>query len=390
MLKKCRIFFGIALFVAEIFCFSSCDNDNPVKDRQIAVKKLYKNGKVKIAVANSFEENKTQMWEAAVLALDEINKSGICPVEIELIKVDDGGTRRKGSLKAYEIASDKEVCAVIGHGYSDITIDCSLIYQYYGILLFNYISTLHELTEKNNALLFSNMPDDDDFGRDAAILCNRKNFKNVIIYYLENVSGTSLSNNFELNCNRFGISVANRDSYSSSSSPQEFQRTIKKWKNNFLFDAVFLAGRMPAIQTIIQTIRKSGITCPIIGADTFDDPLLEENLDESEKDMIFAVSNFNTKSEHPQFQEFYDLFVKKYGVEPDQEALQVYDALFVLARAIAEADSAVPDDIAEVLRKNEWNEAAGPYSFNRGGGIVNRRLTTKVFNGSIFEEIKRN
>ena len=277
------------LFSFSFAFLSSCKNDDPIKARQNAVDKLYKNGTVKIAIANSFESNQSKMWEGAILAQEMINGSGFLPVRLELVKFDDGGTSISGMTTAYQIASDEEICAVVGHGYSDISLPCSLIYQYYGILTFNFISTIHALTERNNPLIFSNMPNDSNFGEEIAILCDKQGLKNVIIYYLENTSGTSLSNAFEINCSKHGISVMSRDSYDITTSRQEFERIVRRWKNNFMFDSIFLAGRMPLIQEIISVIRENGVKCPIVGSDPFDDPLLTTSLDSSENGKNFTV-----------------------------------------------------------------------------------------------------
>jgi branched-chain amino acid transport system substrate-binding protein len=330
------------------------------------------------------------MWEGALLAQEKINSEQICGAKLELLKFEDGGTPNSGTKTAYEIASNKSICAVIGHGYSDISMPCSLIYQYYGILTFNYISTIHDLTQRNNSLLFSNTPDDNDFAEKLASLCEKNDYKNVLIYYLENTSGISLSNSFELSCNNLGIEVVNRDSYDLTTLNKSIDRTVKKWKTNFNFDAVFIAGRMPIIKNIIQVIRENNLECPIIGADPFDDPLLAKELPESENGRIFAVSNYNSQSKNINFREFYDSFQKKFGTEPDQEAFQVYDALIVLAKAISYANSAEPEKIAHFLRKNLWYEAAGPYSFHENGAIKDRNLTIKVFNNGFFEEYDTN
>lgn len=376
------------LFVMLLSGFlSACKSDDPIKVRNQAIQKLYKNGAVKIAVANSFEYNKSKMWEGVLLAQEKINSENFLPVKIELVKYDDGGDSVKGITTAYNISSDSEISAVIGHGYSDISLPCSLIYQYYGILTFNFISTVHNLTERNNPLIVSNMPDDSDFGNEISKICEKNGYKNVIIYYLENTSGTSLSNSFEMNCNKRGISVVSRDSYDITTATVEFERMAKRWKNNFIFDAIFIAGRMPCIQQIIEVLRSNEIDCPIVGSDPFDDPLLTENLSSSENGRIFAVSNFDEESENPKFQEFYTSFVRKYSDEPDQEALQAYDALMVLAGAIKAAGSALPVEIANTLHQKSWNEASGPYSFTESGAVQNRKLTQKVFKDGKFEKL---
>lgn len=378
-----RIFFILAGIA---FALVSCRNDDPVKLRQSAVKKLYKSGTVKIAVANSFEDNKTLMWESALLAQEKINDSGILNASLELVKCEDGGTPVSGTKKAYEIASDNQICAVIGHGYSDISVPCSMIYQYYGLLTFNYISTVHKLTGRKNPLIFSNMPDDNNYGDAIAKICERKKFKRVLIYNLENTSGTSLSDAFEFSCSNIGINVVNRERFDISTSNAEIEMSVKRWKSDFVFDAVFIAGRMPVLHNIITIMRDNGVNCPIIGADPFDDPLLTKNLPASENERIFAVSNYNISSQNVHFKDFFDAFKAKYGVEPDQEALQVYDALFVLAKAISLAKTPVPSKVAAVMHENIWDEAAGPYSFDEEGSVKNRQLTVKVFKDGKFEE----
>lgn len=382
---------SLFIFVAFIFLgvlFSSCDDDDPVKARRVAVNKLYGKGTVRIAIANSFVQNQSKMWEGAVLAQEKINSSGMLPVKMELVKFDDGGTTVKGMTTAYQITSDNGICAVVGHGYSDISLRCSLIYQYYGVLMFNFISTAHALTERNNPLIFSNMPCDNDFADEISRVCEQNGFKNIIIYYLENTSGISLSNAFEISCSKRGISIVSRDSFDMTTSQQEYDRMATRWKNNFMFDAIFLAGRMPLIQQVITTARNNGITCPIIGSDPFDDPALANNLLESENGKIFAVSNFDADSDNPRFREFYYSYKTRFGTEPDQEALQVYDALMVLAGAIQKAESADPAEIARSLHQGIWSEAAGSYIFTSTGAVQYRKLTPKVFQDGKFVKIK--
>ena len=383
-LKLLFIFIGF-LFIGALF--SSCDDDDPVKERRSAVNRLYNKGTVKIAVANSFVQNQSKMWEGAILAQEKINSEALMPAKMELVKFDDGGTTIKGMTMAYQITSDDEICAVVGHGYSDISLRCSLIYQYYGILMFNFISTIHSLTERNNPLIFSNMPSDSDFADEISRICEQKGLKNIIIYYLENTSGISLSNAFEINCSKRGINIISRDSFDMTTSQQEFDRMAARWKTNFMFDSIFLAGRMPLIQQVISTVRENGINCPIVGSDPFDDPILADNLPESENGKIFAVSNFDIDCDNPKFVEFYSSFEEKFGVEPDQEALQAYDALMVLAGAIKKAGSADPGEIAHSLHQGFWTEAAGSYTFSNTGAVQYRKLTPKVFKDRKFVKL---
>lgn len=375
------------MLAGSLFLLASCGGDDPISNRQKAVKKLYRHKTVKIAVVDSFNENGECSWEAAVLAQEKINSKKLCPATIELVKFDDGGTPHSGTKKAYEIASDNEICAVLGHTYSDISLPCSLIYQYYGLLVFNYISSSNALTARKNPLLFSNMPNDTAFGTEIAQLCQRNGYERILIYYLDNAWGTDVANNVEISCLKQNISVENRDSFDATVTSHILARAARRWKHNFTFDAIFLADRMPHIPAVIEAIREADIKVPVLGVDTFDDARFAAQLPSTEYNRIYAVSNLNLESQNPRFQEFYDDFVERYGQDPDKHSVQIYDALIVLAKAIAEAKSAVPDDIADALMDHQWNEAVGSYYFGPNGEAMNLHLTPKVYRNGKFENL---
>ena len=365
--------------------FASCKDDDPVRAREAAVGSLFKDGVVKIAVARSFAMEETGMLNGAILAQERIENSEEFPFKIELVQFDDGGTVASATKKAYELISDNEICAVIGHAYSDITLDCSLVYQYYGVLLFNCISTAHKLTQRRNPLIVTNMPDDSDFGDTVAKLCVANNYDKILVYYLRSVWGAALTGDVEASCAKNDIMVVSTESFEADMTDSENRRIVNRWRNNFSFDAVFLAGRMPGIPLVVKAMRDVGVNCPIIGTDTFDEESFAKALSSTENKKVFAVSNNNPKDDRPQYRDFCSAFTEKFGKEPDQEALQAYDALMVLARGIAEANSAIPADIANTLKDHEWDEAAGPYYIDKNGKVHNKELTTKVFKNGKFE-----
>lgn len=369
------------------FAFVSCNDDDPIKIRRAAVRKLYsQNNTVKIAVANSYEKYVSSEWNGLNLAAKIIEEENLLGKHLELIKYDDGGDSIQGSNTAYKIAADTEISAVIGHGYSDISIPAATIYQYYGILMFNTSSTAPKLTMNNNPYVVRNISNDNMFGKKAAELCAKKGFSRVLIYYLNMASANSLANSFEFNSMGKNITVVSRESYELTTLEEDLGSIFDKWKNNFIFDAILLAGTNPSIGTVVKEIRNNGITCPIIGADSFDDEVFVRNLPESEKGNIFAVSNFCSNNKSENYKLFRDRYVSEFNSEPDYEALHSYDALMVLAKAIKEADSSFAEDFVKVLKGKQWTEAAGPYSFNEDGDVNGLKLYEKVFNGTEFVE----
>ncbi|MCQ2248801.1 MAG: ABC transporter substrate-binding protein [Treponema sp.] len=371
---------AVLLGALALAVLASCSSDDPVALRKKALKKLYEEkGTVKIAVANSYQTNISSEWNGIELAQEVIEKEDILGKKLEVVKFDDGGTAITGSNTAYKICSDNEICAVIGHGYSDISIPASTIYQYYGILMFNTSSTAPRLTMNNNPLIVRNIPDDNLLGKRAAELCAEKKFGRVLIYYLDMAAANSLANSFEFNSIEKKITVVSRDSYELTTSEADFNEVFEKWKNDFIFDAVLLAGTNPGIGTIVKQMRQCGITCPVIGADSFEDNVFKKQFGSEENGRIFAVTNFNQHSEYQPYREFRDAYVAKYSMEPDYEAMQAYDAMMVLARSIHMAGSSQPEDIVTILKGELWKEAAGPYSFTQSGDIKNNVVYKKEF-----------
>ena len=341
------------LFFLISLLFVACSSDDPNKRRQNSVSKLYSKGTVKIAVEQSDEVSNNQLMNALHLAQKKIKEEKLCPVEIQLVEVIDKPDPSSGMRHAYEIASDDEIAAVISYTISDIAIPNSLIYQYYGLLMFNIISTSPKLSRGNNPLYFSNMPDDTIIAGKAAEICWKKGFSRILIYSLDSDYGMGLANSFEMNCAANDLTVVERQGYSVNASEREHMKNIERWKQESSFDAIFLAGQMPEVQNIYRLIRANGITCPVVGGDTFDGPDFISSLGLSDEGKVFAVSNFDGESENPLAKRFYSDYKKEYNEEPGQDALQAYDALIVLAKAIARGDSAVPAILAENLKQTD-------------------------------------
>ena len=379
----------IMLLCAVCILFFSCKSDDPVKNRAYFVAKLYESGTVKIAVEQSNEVDDTPVQNALKLAQKRIKAEKLCPVEIELVEFTDEPVPTSGMRTAYEICSDDEFAAVISYTISDIANPNSLIYQYHGLLMFNIISSSPKLAGRNNSLYFSNMPADTEIAEKAVEICAKNGFDRVLIYYLDSDYGMSLANSYEMNCASQNITIVNRDGYSASAGEAEHIKNIKRWSKNFAYNAVFLAGQMPEVQTIYRLMRENGIQCPVIGGDTFDGTAFVSSLDKSDNGKVFAVSNFDEESDNPVVQRFFADYMEEYGCEPDQGALQAYDALMVLAKAIASSNSAVPSELAESLRANSWDECAGPYSFDKTGSMCGNALTGKVYNDGKFKTIRQ-
>lgn len=375
-MKKMKAIYAITALFAVMSLYLSCKADNPSLERDKVTTKLFKKQHIiRIACASSWKKNDSLQWEGIELAKEELNAAGgVSGAQIELIKIDDDLDEKRGLGLAYEIALRPDITAVIGHSNSGITLPASRVYQYYGLLMFSPMSTVRKLTTQGLSLVFRNIPDSTAFGKAAVTLCKQKGWNRIVIYYVDTVYGEDLANAFDFSCSTEDVRVVERSSFTMLDEKHNFSNALKFWNANFDYDAIFLAGSMPQIQVIIETIRESGVKKPIVGADSFEYPSLEEWIINKNIGNIYAVSSYERNSELESFQKFHEAFVNRYDKEPDQESVQGYDALKNIAAAIETTHSVKNKEIATVLRRMVCNGVMGPYKFNARGDVMGKDI----------------
>lgn len=381
---KKRLLFALILILALLASCARSDN-NDYKRNKATERLLKKEHRIKIAAAGPWESRYNLLKEGLDLALDEVNAAGgVLGAQVELIPFDDQNMLFTGGLAAYEVVSDPQICAVIGHSSSSISISNSLIYHFYGLLMFSPYSTNPTLTKQGLPYVFRNIPDDEATARKAAQFCEKMGWHRILVYYLNSTYGTGLANAFEIQSGN----VLDRVSYENSYTKATHAAVAQNWLDNYKFDAVFIAGLWPNTAEVVSAFRESGINVPIIDGGEFDDPAFFQTSGTINEENLYTVTPYNEKSEKPAFNAFKSAFRAKYGMEPDIAALQGYDALKVLAKAIGNAKSVRASDIAKALRAERWNEGAGPYRFDDNGNIINYTLYVKKPHNKAFEVVE--
>ena len=378
------------LILAAIIALASCSqNDNPAHRREVAAQRLLKKHRIKIAITGQWAtQNGAWILKGAELATEQINASGgILGAQIELLRFDDNNKISSGTEIAGKISEDEQICAVIGHYSSSVSLFNSAIYQYYGVLMLTPFSTNTTLTKQGLPNIFRNIPDNEAFAKEAVSLCERKGWTRVMTLFLNNAYCRQLIDSFEQHCGAYGIVAPDRIGYEEVYNVANYTEIAERWKSNYDFDAIFIAGFLPQAAEIVSLFRSEGIMQPIIGSIDFESDVFFSVGNNSGEDSFYCVSNFDLLSEHKAFTEFKSAFREKYGIEPNWEATESYDAVKVLTAAIQDAGSVKAKDIAAALKNREvWDEGAGPYSFNENGEIE-KKLLIKKTSGGIFKTI---
>ncbi len=386
MKDRC-VYMAMALSLACLSVTACMKSDDPAEQR--AYYAARNKATVKVAAAGPWSQKRNLLRQGLELACEEVNaEGGVLSRRVELIPFDDDSDVGVGQETAYEIASVRDIVAVIGHSASAVSVPNSILYHYYGILMLSPLSTSVQLTSQGLNKVFRNIPSDSIFGMEAANFCRKMGWEKILVYYQDNSYGASQANVFEQQCSSLDIEVADRTSYDASTGRKEIAETADFWLRNYAFDAVYVAGVMPQAGQIVAILRQHGILEPIIGGDAFDHPLLLSTAKEYAED-VYAVTIYDDDSTHPAFRDFKGKFNGKYGKDADQAALQGYDALKVLVAAIARADSLVPAKIAESLRSmGTWEGPAGPYTFDKDGNAVGKTVVVKKVQGGRFVKVR--
>lgn len=130
-------------------------------------------------------------------------------------------------------------------------------------------------------------------------------------------------------------------------------------------DVIYISSYMPDLGTIIRSIREVGITSPIMGGDSYDDPGLFEALGEKfGSDIYFATHTWMGPEAHPDMGKFIDAYKAYHGSPPDTSFVATgWDTIMLMAQAAEKAGSIDGAAIAKVLETNEFNLLTGKLSY---------------------------
>lgn len=324
--------------------------------------------------------------EGMQMAVDEVNAGGgVGGRRLRLARYDDRESIDHGRIVAQQIADDPDVVAVIGHLQSYITMQTARVYNQAGLVLVAPTATDPKLTQIGYTRVFRATFTDNSVGRHLAELVASQQRSKVAVYYIRNDYGRNVANAFEERARQLGVAVQTRNSYDPSEQVSErtFEQVLTEWKPMDL-DAIVLAGEVPSAAIFVTQARRHGIDAPIIGGDAMSSPALMEVAGAAAEGTTVA-SFFNPDEPRPEVVHFNAAFTVKYGAPPDAGSALGYDCVRLLAHAMKEAGSAVPEDVARALHAlKSWRGVTGAFSFDEGGDAA-KPVIFSIVRGGRFE-----
>jgi branched-chain amino acid transport system substrate-binding protein len=170
----------------------------------------------------------------------------------------------------------------------------------------------------------------------------------------------SLSRYFIQHFKKLGGQIIFEDTYVQGA--QDFSAQLARLKaTGKKAQFIFISSYMPDLGTIIRTIREAGITLPVVGGDSYDDPGLFKALGEKYgSDIYFDTHSFLIPGATPEMAGFLAAYKAKFNAEPDAVWVATgWDAVMILAQAMQKAGSTDGAAMAKAMETTEFNLLTG-------------------------------
>lgn len=172
------------------------------------------------------------------------------------------------------------------------------------------------------------------------------------------------------------IEVAN---YNTGDQDFTAQLTNVKSKNP---DAIFAPGNFTESALVIKQARQLGITCPIIGGDTWETPQFIEIGDKAVEGTVFSTFFATEKPITKESEKFLTEYKKEYNKEPAAVTALGYDAYLVLIKALEKNGSTDSVKLRDTLANlKDFQGAAGVVNFDENRNAIKDAVIKQVKNG---------
>lgn len=319
----------------------------------------------------------------AQLAVDELNKNGgILGKEVELVAMDGKSDPVTVGNVAKQLI-DEGAAAIIAPSDFDFGGPASQAAQDAGIVGISPCasSPLYGSAALGDKQFTMSMWNTTMGAVTAEYAYNEKGWRTVYVITDDFIDYTkSLSRYFIVAFEDLGGTVIFEDTYTQGQADVSAQLArIKALPEQP--DFIYVSSYMPDLALIIRTLRESGVTVPVVGGDSYDDPALFESLGtEYGSDVYFDTHGFMSDEGNPKYSDFAAAYEEKFGSAPDALwILPGYDAVMVLAQAMEKAGTTDGAAVAKAMEENtfdlftgklDWSDAASGHEPNKAAALV--------------------
>jgi branched-chain amino acid transport system substrate-binding protein len=325
---------------------------------------------IKLGVAGPMTGNNAafgaQLKNGAEQAVADINAAGgVMGQKIAIQVGDDAGDPKQGVSLANKMASDG-VKWVVGHFNSGVSIPSSEVYQEAGMIQITPASTNPKFTERSMWNTFRTCGRDDQQGAVAGTyLASHFKGKKVAVVHDKTPYGKGLADETQKAMESKGLKAVMYEGINTGE--KDYSALVSKLKQAGI-DAIYYGGLHTEAGLIIRQMRDQGLNAPMMSGDGITDKEFAQIAGPGADGTLMtfgpdARKNPNAKDAVAKF--------KAKNIDPEAYTLYSYAAVQILVQAAAEAKSADPKKMADIMHSGKaFKTVIGDISFDKKGDIT--------------------
>ena len=312
------------------------------------------------------------------LAREEINALG--HGNLMFVPADDQSSE-EGAIKAVQQLVDQGVPAIVGIAISDYLEDAFPIAQENGVVAFSSVSSAAGLSSIGDFVFRTGLAVDIMNPNGVMITHGTLGYKKAALIY-DAADTYSVSSNDELKkaLEASGVEILTEETFQTGDTDFTVQLTNIM---NMEPDVLFISALSEEMTQVVIQAGELGIpdTVQLIVPDLAAREVQDAG---SAAEGAIAFAGWTSLSNIPGNQDFIQKYRAKYGIEPEPWAAQSYATLYILANAIAQAQSADSIAIRDALTQTmDFPTILGNFSFDANGEAVYDPIVLRVKDGEL-------
>ena len=317
------------------------------------------------------------------LALEEINRSQLGDVSIKFITEDDQSTI-EGAVEAYNKLIQAGVPVIFGPTTSGQAKAAFPIAQQNGVVAFSSSSNATGLSALGDFIFRAGLTTDILLPSGVKATHAKLGYQRVAIIYDE-IDAYSIDSyeKFRDTLTEIGVEILITETFQGGIDT-DFSEQVTRIRDANP-DAIFIASQLPEQTEILIKGRQLGIPTEVSLITSLINDV--ENAGAAAEGAI-SFAGWISTADTPGNQDFVQRYRATYHSEPNAWTAQSYAAVYIVAAAIAEAQSTDPTAIRDAMANTkDFDTVLGAFSFNPVGDAVYDPIVQIVENGEfqIFE-----
>lgn len=311
------------------------------------------------------------------MAVQEINAAGgINGKKINMINYDNKSENDETLAVVNRLVSQDNVLAIIGETTSGKSKIGAQIAQTNKVVMLTPSATNPDVTKVGNYIFRACFIDPFQGLVMAKFMTENLKFKKAaILRDVKSDYSVGLSDVFATEFKKMGGEIVLDVSYQEGDIDFKSQLTSIKAKNP---DAIFVPGYYNEVALLAKQLKELGMKQVLLGGDGWSSPKLYEIAKDAMNGHYFS-NHYTTESSDPKTVEFVKNYKAKYKEDPDVMAALGYDAVYLLAEAIKNAQVVNRETIREELSKiKNFSGVTGKMSMDENRNAVKSAVVVKT------------